>query len=45
MYVFHDQSISIVAGEIETQQLPAVNLITKEGGVGCKSHFLGVRIK
>ena len=39
MYVFHDQSISIVAGEIETQQLPAVNLITKEGGVGCKSHF------
>ena len=39
MYVFHDQSISIVAGEIESQELPAVNLITKEGGVGCKSHF------
>ena len=39
MYVFHDESVSIVAGEIESQELPAVNLITKEGGVGCKSHF------
>lgn len=39
IYVFHDQSVSIIAGEIQVQELPAVNLITKEGGVGCRSHF------
>lgn len=37
IYVFHDESVSVIGGDIEVQALPATNLVTKEGGIGCLS--------
>lgn len=38
IYVFHDQSVSVIAGDIQLGDLPASNILTKEGGIGCLSH-------
>jgi len=37
LFVFHKDSIFSVTGNINQLELPSVNLITKEGGVGCTS--------
>lgn len=37
LFVFHKDSIFSVTGNINQLELPSVNLLTKEGGVGCTS--------
>ena len=37
MFVFHKDSIFTVSGNINQLELPTVELLTKEGGVGCSS--------
>lgn len=37
LYVFHKNSISVLSGNINELEAPTVDLITKEGNVGCQS--------
>jgi len=38
LYIFHKNSIHVLGGNINLLELPVVDLLTKEGGVGCNSH-------
>ena len=38
LYVFHRNSVNVIAGQINLLELPVVQLLTREGGVGCLSH-------
>jgi len=38
LYIFHKNSIHVMGGQINLLELPVVDLLTKEGGVGCLSH-------
>jgi hypothetical protein len=37
LYIFHKNSIHVLGGNINLLELPVVDLLTKEGGVGCLS--------
>jgi len=37
LYIFHNDSIHILGGQINLLEDPVVDLLTKEGGVGCTS--------
>ena len=36
--MFHRNSVNVVSGQINLLELPVVQLLTREGGVGCLSH-------